>query len=101
MKKRMDEPPPAEEDEVMLLDRPPRELDGPPAAGKPLCSEAVAILESLPKSQFVFHSSFRGFTHPGGLDLFSGRYGVAKQQFLRAARGCLRMSGTIQLLKTC
>jgi hypothetical protein len=27
--------------------------------------------------------------------------GLRSKQFLRAARGCLRMSGTIQLLKTC
>lgn len=67
------------------LDRTPGRSKHLSPSGKPLCPEAIALLESLPKSQFVFHSSFKGFSHPGGLDLFSGRYGVAKHT---VAAGC-------------
>ena len=44
-----------------------------------LCKMAVELLESLPENQFFFGPNFKGFCEPGGLDLFSGNYGVARQ----------------------
>ena len=44
-----------------------------------LCAEAISILESFPKSQFFFADPSLGFSAPGGIDLFSGRRGVARQ----------------------
>ena len=50
-----------------------------------LSSEAVNLLESLPRSQFFLPPGFNGFRTPGGLDLFSGRCGVAKQMISMGA----------------
>ena len=50
-----------------------------------LSSEAVKLLESLPRSQFFLPADFDGFRVPGGLDLFSGRCGVAKQMLSMGA----------------
>ncbi len=44
-----------------------------------LDGEAVRLLESIPKEQFFFGPNFNGFKQAGGLDLFSGNYGVARQ----------------------
>ena len=44
-----------------------------------LCKEAVALLESIPASQFFLSESDNGFDSPGALDLFSGKCGVARQ----------------------
>eukprot|EP00435_Cladocopium_sp_Y103_P061170 s1087_g22.t2 len=41
--------------------------------------EAIELLRSFPASQFFFSSDFKDFDSPGSIDLFSGRYGVAKQ----------------------
>ena len=50
-----------------------------------LSSEAVELLVSLPRSQFFLPPDFNGFRVPGGLDLFSGRCGVAKQMISMGA----------------
>ena len=44
-----------------------------------LCSEAISILESFSKSQVLFRDPASGFSAPGGIDLFSGRRGVARE----------------------
>ena len=41
--------------------------------------KVAELLESLPKSQFFCKGSVPDFTKKGALDLFSGRYGVAKK----------------------
>ena len=51
----------------------------PSTAKSLLCKEAVALLESIPSSQFFFSEDFSGFDSPGALDLFSGKCGVARQ----------------------
>ena len=44
-----------------------------------LCAEAVAILQSFDKKQFLFPEGASGdFLEPGALDLYSGRAGVAR-----------------------
>ena len=43
-----------------------------------LCAEAISILESFPKSQFLVSDPACGFSAPGGIDLFSGKRGVAR-----------------------
>ena len=52
-----------------------------PKTTKPLKlpAEAVELLESFPQRQFFFRNDEGCFTEPGMLDLFSGRFGVAKQ----------------------
>ena len=44
-----------------------------------LSKEAVEVLQTIPECQFFFGPNFKGFREPGGLDLFSGNYGVARQ----------------------
>ena len=44
-----------------------------------LCEEAIAILDSFSRSQFFFSGVPGEFLEPGGIDLFSGRRGVARQ----------------------
>lgn len=44
-----------------------------------LCEEAITILESFSKTQFFFSGVPGEFLEPGGIDLFSGRRGVARQ----------------------
>ena len=43
-----------------------------------LSTEAKAILEEFPSNQFFFADGVYGFAQPGGLDLFSRKFGVAK-----------------------
>ena len=51
----------------------------PSGAPMLLSKEAVEILQTIPECQFFFGPNFKGFCEPGGLDLFSGNYGVARQ----------------------
>ena len=44
-----------------------------------LCKEAITILESFSEKQFFFSGAAGEFLAPGGIDLFSGRKGVARQ----------------------
>ena len=41
-------------------------------------NEAVQLLESLPRRQFFFAEGVCSFDAPGALDLFSGKFGVAR-----------------------
>ena len=50
-----------------------------------LTAEVKDLLRSFPKRQFLFGRSFKGFTTPGALDLFSGSFGVAKQMIQNGA----------------
>ena len=50
-----------------------------------LSDEALELLRSLPRSQFIFAKGVEGFDEAGSLDLFSGSYGVARQM---VALGC-------------
>ena len=50
-----------------------------------LSSEALELLQSLPRSQFIFGKGVEDFSDAGSLDLFSGSYGVARQM---VAMGC-------------
>ena len=54
-----------------------------------LTSEAVEILKSIPKKQFLFGSNFNGFCEPGYIDLFSGGFGVARAVVKNGAPWCL------------
>ena len=59
-----------------VVELPPKiEASGPSL----LSEEAMGLLASFPKEQFIFGSNFKGFVEAGGLDLFSGNYGVARQ----------------------
>eukprot|EP00435_Cladocopium_sp_Y103_P050506 s1798_g15.t1 len=44
-----------------------------------LSADAVALLNSFPRKQFFFKEGVFDFFEPGCLDLFSGKFGVAKQ----------------------
>eukprot|EP00438_Fugacium_kawagutii_P011960 Skav219331 [mRNA] locus=scaffold1957:475156:479430:- [translate_table: standard] len=44
-----------------------------------LDAEAVQELYGFPRSQFFLGPNFSGFSCPGGLDLFSGSFGVARE----------------------
>lgn len=44
-----------------------------------LCSEAVELLTSFPRRQFYFREGVFDFFEAGCLDLFSGKFGVARQ----------------------
>lgn len=50
-----------------------------------LCAEAVEILKSFNENQVFRPKDSKGFAEPGGLDLFSGCCGVAKQMILAGA----------------
>lgn len=50
-----------------------------------LSKEAVDVLESFPKDQFFFREGVLFFREPGALDLYSGKYGVAKQMIAHGA----------------
>ena len=66
-------------------DLPPFENEDAPVST--LCAEAVEILMTFNENQiFRFRpKESKGFTEPGGLDLFSGCCGVAKQMILAGA----------------
>ena len=55
------------------------------ASDRLLSVEAVDMPESFPKDQFFFREGVLFFREPGALDLYSGRYGVAKQMISHGA----------------
>ena len=62
-----------------------------------LSKEAVEVLQTIPECQFFFGPNFKGFREPGGLDLFSGNYGVARQM---CSLGC-PWGGNIRMEQKC
>ena len=68
-----------------------------------LSVEAVDMLENFPKDQFFFREGVLFFREPGSPDLYSGKYGVAKQMIAHGAPWVLTFewnhSATEDLLK--
>lgn len=56
-----------------------------PVRTSKLDSEVLKLLHSLPRSQFFFAEGVDGFYEAGALDLYSGRFGVAKQMIKAGA----------------
>lgn len=54
-----------------------------------LPSEALEILNSFPKAQFLFPKNFTSFSEPGCIDLFSGSFGIARAMIRNGAPWCL------------
>ena len=56
-----------------------KEVRSAPVSDEPaLHPEAVRLLESFPRAQYLLPPGFAGFTQAGALDLFSGSFGSAK-----------------------
>ena len=80
---RAKKPEPAKEVMVQTPTLEPRLRDG--LKSSKLCTEALELLSGFPRRQFYFREGVFDFFEAGCLDLFSGKFGVARQLVLCGA----------------